>query len=127
MDDRRKKLRFRAWRRGFREIDFILGRFADERLADLDEAGLDAFEALMHAPDGPVYDWITGQAPPPAEYDTPTLAALQAFASSSAPSPLVGEGREGGRAAWRHDGQVDRPPPPSPQGGGGPPIDPATP
>ena len=43
MDDRRKKLKFRAWRRGFREIDLILGGFAEARLVDLDEAGLDAF------------------------------------------------------------------------------------
>jgi len=79
MDDRRKKLRFRAWRRGFREIDLILGGFADRRLADLDEAGLDAFERLLDAPDQAVYLWITGQAPAPAEHDTPTLALIRAF------------------------------------------------
>jgi antitoxin CptB len=80
MDDRRKKLKFRAWRRGFREIDLILGRFADRRLADLDDAGLDAFEALLEAPDQDVYLWITEEgAPAPAEYDTPLLAQLRAF------------------------------------------------
>lgn len=79
MDDRRKKLRFRAWRRGFREIDLIMGGFADQRLADLDEAGLDAFERLLDAPDQEVYLWITGQAAAPAAYDTPTLARLRAF------------------------------------------------
>ena len=79
MDDRRKKLRFRAWRRGFREIDLILGPFADRRLAELDEAGLDAFERLLEAPDQEVYDWITEQAPAPPEHDTPTLALIRAF------------------------------------------------
>ena len=79
MDDRRKKLKFRAWRRGFREIDLILGRFADQRLADLDEEGLNAFEALLEAPDQDVYLWITEEAPVPAEYDTPTLAQIRAF------------------------------------------------
>ena len=79
MDDRRKKLRFRAWRRGFREIDLILGGFADRRLAELDDAGLDAFEALLEAPDQDVYLWITEEAAPPAEYDTPTLAQIRAF------------------------------------------------
>jgi antitoxin CptB len=79
MDDRRKKLQFRAWRRGFREIDLILGGFADRKLADLDEAGLDAFERLLEANDQDVYEWITGQAAAPAEYDTPTLALIRAF------------------------------------------------
>jgi antitoxin CptB len=79
MDDRRKKLRFRAWRRGFREIDLILGGFADAQLADLDEIGLAAFEALLEAPDQDVYEWITGQTPAPAAYDTPTLARIRAF------------------------------------------------
>lgn len=79
MDDRRKKLRFRAWRRGFREIDLILGGFADARLADLDNAGVDAFEQLLEAPDQDVYAWITDQAPPPPEHDTPTLALIRAF------------------------------------------------
>jgi antitoxin CptB len=79
MDDRRKKLRFRAWRRGFREIDLILGGFADRRLAELDDAGLDAFEALLEAPDQDVYLWITEEAVAPPEYDTPTLALIRAF------------------------------------------------
>jgi len=79
MDDRRKKLRFRAWRRGFREIDLILGGFADRRIADLDEAGLDAFESLLDAQDQDVYTWITDQAPAPTEHDTPTLALIRAF------------------------------------------------
>ena len=79
MDDRRKKLIFRAWRRGFREIDLILGRFADARLADLDDTGLDAFEALLEAPDQDVYLWITEEAEAPPEYDTPILAQIRAF------------------------------------------------
>jgi antitoxin CptB len=79
MDDRRKKLTFRAWRRGFREIDLILGGFADRKLVELDEAGLEAFERLLEAPDQDVYEWITGQAPTPADYDTPTLALIRAF------------------------------------------------
>jgi antitoxin CptB len=79
MDDRRKKLQFRAWRRGFREIDLILGGFADRRLAELDETGLDAFEHLLDAPDQQVYEWVTEQAPAPREFDTPVLASIRAF------------------------------------------------
>lgn len=84
MDDRRKKLRFRAWRRGFREIDLILGGFADGNLGGLDPAGLDAFERLLDAPDQDVYAWILGQAPVPTVFDTPTLAAIRAFSNGTA-------------------------------------------
>lgn len=80
-DDRRKKLKFRAWRRGFREIDLILGGFADRNLVAMDEAGLAAFEALLEASDQDVYEWITETALPPPEHDTPTLALIRAFRS----------------------------------------------
>lgn len=79
MDDRRKRLKFRAWRRGFREIDLILGGFADRHLADLDEAGLKAFERLLNVPDNDVYDWVTGACAAPADYETDTLQRLRAF------------------------------------------------
>ena len=78
-DDRRKKLKFRAWRRGFREIDLILGAFADRHLQGMDAASLDEFEALLHAPDQDVYDWITEAAPPPPAFETPTFALIRAF------------------------------------------------
>jgi antitoxin CptB len=87
MDDRRKKLRFRAWRRGFREIDLILGRFADAHIEDLDEAELDAFEALLQAPDQRVYDWIAGLEAAPREFDTPTLERIRGFFAPRTDSP----------------------------------------
>ncbi|NWG52249.1 MAG: succinate dehydrogenase assembly factor 2 [Hydrogenophilaceae bacterium] len=79
LDDRRKKLHFRAWRRGFREIDLILGRFADAHLAGLDEAALDEFEALLGVPDQIAYAWILGQEAPAAAHDTATLARIRRF------------------------------------------------
>lgn len=79
MDDRRKKLKFRAWRRGFREIDLILGGFADRHIAALEETALDDFERLLDAPDQEVYEWVTEQAPAPREHDTPVLASIRAF------------------------------------------------
>ncbi|MGD9814050.1 MAG: succinate dehydrogenase assembly factor 2 [Hyphomonadaceae bacterium] len=87
MDDRFKKLRFRAWRRGFREIDLILGGFADARLLELDEGGLVDFERLLDAPDQYVYDWITEQAAAPPEFETPTLALIRAFRIEMARKP----------------------------------------
>lgn len=87
MDNRLKKLRFRAWRRGFREIDLILGQFADRELAGMDNSGLDAFERLLDAPDQQVYAWLSEQEAPPHEHDTPTLARIRAFRHEIAPRP----------------------------------------
>ncbi|MES1199239.1 MAG: succinate dehydrogenase assembly factor 2 [Pseudomonadota bacterium] len=79
MDDRRKMLKFRAWRRGFREIDLILGGFADRHLADMDETALGQFEQLLEAPDQDVYEWITETSAAPPEHETPTLALIRCF------------------------------------------------
>ena len=79
MDDRRKRIRFRAWRRGFREIDLILGAFADAHVAELDESGLAEFERLLDTPDQDVYDWIVGRIRPPADQDGPVLALIRSF------------------------------------------------
>jgi antitoxin CptB len=68
MDDTRKRLQFRAWRRGFREIDLILGSFADKALEDLSEEDVTLFEALLNAPDQDVYDWLTNRTSAPAHF-----------------------------------------------------------
>lgn len=78
-ETRRKKLRFRAQRRGFKEVDLIFGAFTDAHLAGLDAAGLDRFEALLAVPDWQVYEWLTGAAPVPAEHDNDVFAALRAY------------------------------------------------
>ena len=77
-ETRRKRLLFRAQRRGFKEVDLIFGAYAEKTLWALDEAGLDQFEALLAAPDQEVYAWLRGAAPLPAEYDNPVFAGLMA-------------------------------------------------
>jgi antitoxin CptB len=79
LDVRRRKLRFRAWHRGMREVDLIMGGFADFCLAELGEADLDEFERLLEVPDPELLAWVTGEAPPPADYDTPLLRRLCEF------------------------------------------------
>ena len=76
-ENRRKRLLFRAQRRGFKEVDLIFGAYAEEALWTLDEAGLDQFEALLTAPDQEVYAWLRGAAPVPGEYDNPVFAGLK--------------------------------------------------
>lgn len=80
MDEaRRSKLKFRAWRRGFRELDLLMGSFADEALDSLDEAGLDEFERLLELPDWEVFAWLVGQEAVPAQHQGPVLDQLIAF------------------------------------------------
>ena len=78
-DERRRRLRFRAWRRGFKELDLVLGPFADARLDELDSSGLDAFEALLDAPDPAVYAWVCELEPTPPAFQTPVLDMIRRF------------------------------------------------
>ncbi|HEX3754246.1 MAG TPA: succinate dehydrogenase assembly factor 2 [Rhizomicrobium sp.] len=78
-ENRRKRLLFRAQRRGFKEVDLIFGTYAAAGLAELDKTGLDRFEALLEAPDQEVYAWLRGAAPPPAKHDNDIFAALKAL------------------------------------------------
>lgn len=77
--DRVKKLKFRAWRRGFREADLILGPFADAHLASFSDGELSAFEILLEQPDQFLYAWIIGTEPTPVAFDGPLMDRLKAF------------------------------------------------
>jgi antitoxin CptB len=83
---RRARLRFRAQRRGFKEVDLIFGAFAAEFLSRLDEKELDLFEALLEAPDQEVFDWLRGVSPVPAAYDTPVFAKLKSLCTRKNPT-----------------------------------------
>ena len=77
MDDRRKKLYYRATHRGIKEMDLILTAFSDRELAGLDEAELDQFETLLDVPDQDLYFWITGADPVPEEHRTELLDRIR--------------------------------------------------
>jgi antitoxin CptB len=79
LDPRRRRLRYRAWHRGTREMDLVMGAFADAALAELASAEVDAFEALIEVPDPDLFAWLTGTAPVPAAYDTPLFRRFKSF------------------------------------------------
>ena len=80
MDDTRlKRVRLRAWRRGFREADLILGPFADNHAHSMTAAELDRLEELLDQPDPLLYAWIVGTEPTPARFDHDVMARLRAF------------------------------------------------
>ena len=66
---RRKRLRYRAWHRGTKEMDLILGPFADANVEGYGQAELDRLEALMNQEDPPLLKWVMGQEVPPAHVD----------------------------------------------------------
>jgi antitoxin CptB len=66
---RRKRLRYRAWHRGTKEMDLILGPFADAHTEAMGGAELDRLEALMDEEDPPLLTWVMGQQEPPAHVD----------------------------------------------------------
>lgn len=76
-ETRLKRLKIRAWRRGTKEMDLILGPFADGPLREVDDATLDAFEALLDENDQDLYPWVAQTAPAP-EVHGPILARIRA-------------------------------------------------
>jgi antitoxin CptB len=75
-DARRRRLRMRSWRRGIREMDLILGGFADAHLAGLDDATLAAYEAFLSENDHDLYRWVTGGERCPERFD-PIVARIR--------------------------------------------------
>jgi antitoxin CptB len=75
---RLKRLRLRSWRRGTREMDLILGPFADGALAALDDGALDAYEALLEQPDPDLYAWVSGAVEPAAPF-APAVERVRRF------------------------------------------------
>src|ERR1700740_2423922 len=78
-DARLKKLKFRAWRRGFREADLILGPFADRHVAGLAPDQLDEVERLLGVPDVALYAWISDRLPTPPEWDGDLMRRIKEF------------------------------------------------
>lgn len=76
---RRKRLRYRSWHRGTKELDLLLGSFADATLGALDAAQLDRYEALLEVPEPVVHAWLAGRAAPPPDHDHDVMRMLRAF------------------------------------------------
>jgi antitoxin CptB len=83
LDPRRRRLLYQSWRRGMREMDLILGGFADVHIATLSDAELEAFEHVAEAPDDKLYSWISGARPVDPLYDTEMYRRISAFAHQS--------------------------------------------
>jgi len=79
LDHRRKRLLFRCWHRGTREMDLILGRFADAEIGKLSDDELDQLERLIEVPDPDLYAAITGDKVLSSEVTGALFARIKAF------------------------------------------------
>ena len=79
LDDRRKRLLFRCWHRGTREMDLILGRFADAEIETLADDELSQLERLIEVPDPDLYAALTGDRTLAPEYAGALFERIKAF------------------------------------------------
>ena len=79
LDPRRRRNLVRSWRRGIREMDLMLGGFADAYLASLTDEELDTYEALLEVADVTLLNWFTGAEEVPAEYNTELFGRIRDF------------------------------------------------
>lgn len=71
------RCRFRAWHRGTREADFVVGGFFDRHHETWDDAALDWFETLIEEQDVDILAWALGTAAPDPRLDGPLMSALR--------------------------------------------------
>lgn len=67
-EHRLKRLKMRSMRRGIKEMDLILSAYADANLANMDDAGLKLYDSFLDENDQDLYQWVTGQVDPPAQF-----------------------------------------------------------
>lgn len=80
LKERLGRIVFRAWRRGFREADLVLGPFAEQVGPTLAADELDLLEALLAEDDDHrLYAWIIGSEPTPPEHDTALIRKIRVF------------------------------------------------
>ena len=88
LDIRRRRLRFRAWRRGMREMDLLMGGFVDAEVEALEARDIAELEQLLDLPDDELFRWLCGLESVPSERDTPLFQKIRAFHSHDGPTNL---------------------------------------
>ena len=76
---RRKRLLFQSWHRGMKEMDLVLGKFAERYLAEFTSAQLDTYESLLAEEDADLWIWLTGRTPVPDDVASDVWTLVQEF------------------------------------------------
>jgi len=71
------RMKFRAWHRGTREADYMIGCYFDTYSAGWDEAGMAWFERLLDEDDVEIMAWALGTADVPAAYTGPQMDIMR--------------------------------------------------
>lgn len=88
LDARRRRILYRAWHRGTREMDLLMGRFADAQIGELSEQDVADFELLIEVEDPDLFGWINSGVPAP-EFDTPIFHRFRQFHLSGEGVPEI--------------------------------------
>ncbi len=88
-DPRRKKILFRCWHRGMKEMDLLLGGFANAEIDRLDDEELLELEHLLTAHDQDLYAWMSGRKPLPPEWDGPLYRRIIAYHEAAGPAGFM--------------------------------------
>lgn len=75
--ERLARAKYRAWHRGTREADLMIGGFFDAHHASWDEDALTWFEALLQEQDVDIMAWALQAQPVPMEFVGPQMEAMQ--------------------------------------------------
>ncbi|HEV7265626.1 MAG TPA: succinate dehydrogenase assembly factor 2 [Falsiroseomonas sp.] len=76
LSPRRRRLMFRAWHRGTKEADLMIGGFVARNIACFTESELDELEAVLELPDVDLADWLSGRRSIPSHISTPMLERM---------------------------------------------------
>lgn len=88
LDPRQKRILFRAWHRGTREMDLLMGRYVESVIDRLSDDEIENLETLIEADDRDLFAWLVEGVPVPPEHDTPLFAAMKAFHDHKKPLDL---------------------------------------
>lgn len=89
LDPRRRRILFRCWHRGIREMDLMLGQFCEAHISELSDEELDELERIMVEEDNDLVRYITGAEPVPAHLQTPLFERIAALRPDF--SPVTGD------------------------------------
>jgi antitoxin CptB len=79
IDITRKRLLWRATHRGIKEMDILVGGYAEAHVGTMDKVALTTFADLLELPDQELLAWATGVEPIPQQHDCAMLRAILAF------------------------------------------------
>jgi len=93
LDPRRRRILVRAWRRGIREMDLVIGGFADAEITTLNDKELDELELLMAEEDADIFRWVTGEEAIPERFRTAMFERMRAYVPDFEPQQTAPQGQ----------------------------------